>query len=411
MPTVAAVLRRSKINRTGTAPVYLRFSDGERTVFKATGIRVKPADWNERKGLVRKSNDDCEALNAEIRKRIAAADLEKVKLLGEQRTVNAEELREATLPALPGMDFFTYAEQIARDFEARGSIQRMFKFRLASRRLREVTGSPLPFERLTPAVLRAYETHLLTQHKNHPNTVRGNLAAIRSVLYKAIREGHAEQGANPFFSFKSIKPVQPDRAKLCEDELRAIEALDLPPGSLIHRVRAYFLFSFYCAGIRFGDLARLTWENVTDDGTTNGSGALRLSYRMNKTSRLKSLRLLPQARAILDGFPQRDGSPYLFPILDGYDLSTPRRLRSAVSAQTALANKYLKKIGARAEVACKLSTHIARHSFADIARQRGWDVYTISKALGHANIKVTENYLKGFDSSALDEKMHDLFGG
>ena len=406
MPTVAAVLRKSKVNRTGTAPVYLRFSDVEKTVFKATGIRVKPADWNERKGLVRKSNDDYEELNAEIKKRIAAADLEKVKLLGEQRTVKAEELREATLPPEPGMDFFAYAESVARDFEARGAILRMYKIKLASSRLREIAKSPLPFERLTPALLRAYETHLLTKHENHPNTVRGNLAALRSVLYRAIREGYAEQAHNPFFSFKPIGHVRPERDKLTADELRAIEALPLDTGSLLWRIRAQFLFSFYCAGIRFGDLARLRWEHVTEEA----GGHLRLTYRMSKTSGLKSLRLLPQARAILDGFPQRDGSPYLFPILDGYDLSTPRRLRSAVSAQTALANKYLKKIGARAEVACKLSTHIARHSFADIARQRGWDVYTISKALGHANIKVTENYLKGFDSSALDEKMHDLFG-
>ena len=36
-------------------------------------------------------------------------------------------------------------------------------------------------------------------------------------------------------------------------------------------------------------------------------------------------------------------------------------------------------------------------------------VYAISKALGHANIKVTENYLKGFDEAGIDAKMDELF--
>ena len=96
-------------------------------------------------------------------------------------------------------------------------------------------------------------------------------------------------------------------------------------------------------------------------------------------------------------------------MLEGYDLSTPRKLYNAIASQNALVNKNLKKVASRAGISCNLSFHIARHSFADIARQKGWDVYLISKALGHSSIKVTENYLKGFDAEALDAEMDSLF--
>ncbi|MEO1632485.1 MAG: tyrosine-type recombinase/integrase, partial [Bacteroidota bacterium] len=101
---------------------------------------------------------------------------------------------------------------------------------------------------------------------------------------------------------------------------------------------------------------------------------------------------------------------FVFPMLEGYDLSTPRKLHNAKSSQNALVNKYLKKIAALAGIETPLSFHIARHSFADVARTSGWSVYDIKNALQHSSLEKTERYLKGFDSDALDARMDDLFG-
>ena len=53
--------------------------------------------------------------------------------------------------------------------------------------------------------------------------------------------------------------------------------------------------------------------------------------------------------------------------------------------------------------------HIARHSFANIARQRNANVYDISKALGHSNLKITETYLSKFDTTSQDATMKQVF--
>lgn len=57
----------------------------------------------------------------------------------------------------------------------------------------------------------------------------------------------------------------------------------------------------------------------------------------------------------------------------------------------------------------KVSMHIARHSFANIARQKNANVYDISKALGHSNLKITETYLAKFDTTSQDATMKQVF--
>ncbi|MBD8003129.1 recombinase [Phocaeicola faecium] len=53
--------------------------------------------------------------------------------------------------------------------------------------------------------------------------------------------------------------------------------------------------------------------------------------------------------------------------------------------------------------------HIARHSFANIARQKKANVYDISKALGHSSLKITESYLSKFDTTSQDATMKQVF--
>lgn len=57
----------------------------------------------------------------------------------------------------------------------------------------------------------------------------------------------------------------------------------------------------------------------------------------------------------------------------------------------------------------KVSMHIARHSFANIARQKKANVYDISKALGHSSLKITESYLSKFDTASQDATMKQVF--
>ena len=56
-----------------------------------------------------------------------------------------------------------------------------------------------------------------------------------------------------------------------------------------------------------------------------------------------------------------------------------------------------------------LSFHLARHSLAGRLLEAGWDVYDIRAVLGHASVRVTEEYLRGFGRPDLDERLRKLF--
>ena len=122
--------------------------------------------------------------------------------------------------------------------------------------------------------------------------------------------------------------------------------------------------------------------------------------------------LTPPARKILSHYLKgvHDPEAFIFPILKGRDISTPERLEKERGRANALVNKYLRRLAYLAGIRKPLSTHTARHSFADLARTQGWSVYDISKALQHHSIQVTERYLQSFDSKALDSRMEELFG-
>jgi site-specific recombinase XerD len=85
-------------------------------------------------------------------------------------------------------------------------------------------------------------------------------------------------------------------------------------------------------------------------------------------------------------------------------------LLNHTNAKNSLLNKYLNKLADMAGITKKLSMHIARHSFANIARQKKANVYDISKALGHSSIKITESYLSSFDTKTQDETMKKVYG-
>ena len=406
MAKITPVLWKHKENSEGRSPIYLRISAGGKTKYRSLRVYLKPTHWNARQRRVRKSHKHSGEINALIQARLSKAQTAVLDFQREGAPVTAARVKESLSEpeAKDGsLDFFAFAEQVQERFRRQGKIHSYKRYKTNLKKLRSFTGAPLRFEEITPDLLREYETYLIEDYGNARSTVATGLRVVRAVLYRAIKTGLASQAENPFFHFK-IKAGKPDRDKLSLGQVQAIENLNLEEGSLIWRVRSYFLFSLYGAGIRFGDVARMQRKNITAGG--------RLVYQMSKTGHAVDLKLVPPALRIVRHYlSSREGSSetHLFPILDGYDTSTAQKMVQSIGNQNALVNKYLKKIARRAEIECHLSFHVARHSFASIAQRKGWDVAVISKSLGHSGLKVTENYLAGFDRSDVDDKMSDLF--
>lgn len=409
MAQVSAILAKHKRNSKGLYPIYIRITDTNQSRYISLKEYINKSHWNENKNEVRKSHPDHIELNNLIQKKLSDLNRLTTRLKTDDKPITAAALkREYTAKGSfsngqhkSEANFFNYADKVISSLEKQGKIFTHKRYKSVFKKLKKYCNGYLPYSEITVGFCRDYETHLIEEYQNAPSTVETNFSAIRSILYKAIEEGIFPQEKNPFFKFSPTRSSDSTNKKLSLEEIEAIKNLQLTEDSLIWNTRNYFLFSFYCAGIRFGDLAKMKWQNII-----NG----RLKYTMSKTGTAKNIKLMPQALQILGQYSKGNPKDFLFPILDtSKNLRNTKILHNDVSAKNALINKYLKKLAKRANIKTKISFHMARHSFADLARIQGWNIYDISKALGHANIKVTERYLKKFDAEGLDSKMDSLF--
>ena len=412
MPTVNVVLIRAKQDRKGLAPLVVKVDDGRLPKTRSLRVKVKPSRWNADKQEVRRSHPEAEEINHRIvqEKEAVREEIRRRKWTGGDLSAAAvtRAVWETPGEAPPPADFFAYAEAWAATLRAEGRINYYKRAKSILKKFKAYAGAPLPFDRFTPAVLNGHRAYMMNDLGNSANTARVNFTFLRTVMKRAVREGVVAPGDDPFLRFVPPKETRVERAKLTTEDVAAIAALDLADAPDLDRARDLFLFSAYAAGLRFGDAVELRWRSVRSSG-----GDVRLHYTMSKTGTPREIRLNATAQAILgkyrpEGAPPADG--FVFPYLVGYDLSTPERRQSAISSRNVVVNAALKEVARLAGVEAHVSHHVARHTFADLARRKGADTYVVSQALGHANLKVTSRYLAGFDNRAADSAVDIAFG-
>ena len=275
----------------------------------------------------------------------------------------------------------------------------------------------MTFAELTYQFMTKFDSYLHTipNERNpeqllHPNTIQVNFNIFKTLVNNAIKAGLRKSDNSPFLNFK-CSGVKTEKEKLNADELEKVKALDLQEGSLIWHCRNAFMFSFYCAGVRAGDLMQLRWCNITSEG--------RLNYQMGKNHKVRDLLLVAEAMNILKLYHFEGVKPadYIFPFLDSQSTwfkyitqeqkdrmpsDMKRKMFESVSSKNALINKKLAQIAKLAGIDKRISFHISRHSFAKAAKDKGLDNLEVKDLLAHSSLSITEKYMGGFDTSKTD---------
>lgn len=429
LPKVKAILYKVKTYSDGTHPILIRLTLNRERIYKSVGYSVPPESWDDDKGLVWEKKPTIskrqEGQLNEEKLKLLKANYSNASLLSNARhintiiedsiaevnniiqllhvngeDVNLKTIKEKLNPSSQGdrkSSFFIYAKEREELLYNLGSIGTSRSYNSAIAKFRTfLKGKDIQFLDVNLKLLQDYEAYMVSKGLK-TNTIHNNFKILRAIYYAAQKEGIVSADKNPFFIFKLKLDNQVKKDKLNVEEIVAIEKLSLDEYSLIWHVRNCFLFSFYCAGIRVSDLLQLKWQNI--------SSSDRIEYKMDKTGGYKSIALLPKAKAILSFYKMEDQKPgdFIFPFLNTEaNLHNPSILHAQLSAKTTIVNKYLKKIAELAKIDKVLSSHIARHSFSDIARKRGTSLYDISKLLGHSSIKITESYLASLDTESQD---------
>lgn len=414
-----------------TYVVYLRVTvGGKRKLIKTMVEIARPSDFNAKckgENWIRGGVRDAKVLNAQLADILAKAK-ETYKELDKEGEITTVALAKEMNTEAVSPSFLAFARERAQMIYDNGGwrnwrkycglINKLDAFR-KKRRMADITVADMTVELLTrfDNFLHKWENEREPGKLLHPNTIEVQFNILRTLVHRAIEVGIMEASKDPFLVFK-YKGVKTIKEKLDDSEMERIINLELEEGSLIWHCKNYFLFSYYCAGIRAADLIQLRWGNVTASG--------RLHYQMGKNHKERDLLLVEQAIEILRHYQREDAksTDYIFPLLSndaeyaGYvtqadkDRMRPElrhKMYQDISSKNALINKYLKKIAEKAEIEKPLSMHISRHSFAHIAQESGAESSAIKNILGHSNLATTERYMGSFDTSKTDETLRNVF--
>jgi len=393
MPTTIKLLSRtSKTKRDGTVPVWLRITANRKSRFQSTGVAVLPKHWDADKQRIKKSHPIALALNHKLQELLIKAQTSALEVESAQ---GVKDLLGGNVGS-----FTFYFESFIESLDRQGRYWDWKKYRVTFGKLHGCLGKSIHWKDLDRKALESFERCLREKHKNNPLTVQKEFRRLSRVCKVARQEGAIRVDQDPFMLFSIPKGSKPNRRKLSLEEIGQLEALDLEPGSAVRLARDVFLFSFFGAGMRFGDVCTLKPENVKGD---------RIEYRMMKTGSLVSIPIPPQAHELIKPYLAADNA-FVFPLLEQGDDRDPIHLRRRISARNARINQDLKKAARLAGLdAAGLSMHVSRHSFADYARRKSGNLYAISKALGHRDLATTQTYLASFDREAVDQLAEDLW--
>lgn len=381
--------------------------------------------WNE---VLADLLEDARRTYKELKKDDAAPTAENVA-----RLVKGEEQSKTFLKIDAGGEMTGFAADRTNEIRAAGGIRNWKKYHGFLIKLADFLDKKMShkkellFNEVTPEFLTRFDAYLHTLHNSrskkeagkmlHQNTIVVVLNIFRTLMRRGMELGYITPDKNPFIVFK-YSGIKTEKEKLDAAEIQALEALELAEGSLDWHSRNCFLFSFYCAGIRAGDLLQLRWLNVEGG---------RLNYQMGKNHKTRDLKLVAQAAAILDLYRTETSKPtdYIFPFMDNRktyaaaisqaDRDTlpsdmKQKLFEEISAKNALINKSLKRLAGKAGISKKVSMHISRHSFASVAVQNGLQSNQVKGLLAHSRLQTTEGYMGNFSTDENDKALESVFG-
>ncbi len=181
------------------------------------------------------------------------------------------------------------------------------------------------------------------------------------------------------FAFYKIKAKAKEKEFLTDAELKRIEKKEFKIPRLAH-VRDIFVFCCY-TGLSYADVKKLKWTNIAE----GVDGKLWIFTSREKTETSSNIPLLPKALEIIEryrNYPPCIAKGMVLPVLSNQKM-----------------NSYLKEIADLCEITKELTFHKSRHTFAtSVTLANSVPIETVSKMLGHTDIKTTQHYAKLLDN-------------
>lgn len=355
-PTMRFVFDRKHLaskKKKGLVQIEI-LSEGRRK-FISTGVKVYADQWKDKTCVC--NRNDCIEINEGLELQMKTIQTWVNGLRSRKETFDFNKLEEF-LRSLDNSDsFLDFMEDRIRTRSLKSSTEKTHKGCLNT--LREF-GRITYFNDITMKNIKLFDD-FLHQRGYAQVTVHGYHKRLKIYIREALALQHLT--SNPYDHFKIPRGITSQRKYLTKEELSKIENAVILDSS-IAKVRDCFVFCCY-TGLAYADLESFDWGR---DVIRRGSKYVIQDTRV-KTDTPYSITLLSPALNILKKYNHK------LPVISNQQYN----LRLKVVAQYAGIEK-------------RLTSHVARHTFATWALSEGVRIENVSKMLGHTNIKTTQIY-------------------
>ena len=387
--------RRSKKDKT--YPIVYRIVFNRRSTSIKTDYAVLAEDWDSSKLKIKKrckKYKDVETINNNLL--LDLTEYNRKLLVREDEFDSIQEVKDYLLGKLATTKttFGGYTLSLINEFKQEGRIGNAKAYSNTLMFTRKYFKQDFDFKDLTAKKIKKIEVYYLACGYTF-NGLAFNLRTIRAIYNRAIAEKIIPPSVYPFRrnSYEkdkyAIKSEKTKKRAITKEDIQLIEHYETPKGTLKHDAINYFLFSFYCRGINFIDMAFLKVENIIGE---------HIHYQRQKTHKQYKIKITSKARDILNfyGLEEKNPKDFLFPIIKR---TGPYLIRKDIENGNRNANNYLKRVAKELGINTNLTMYVSRHTWATVADKVGIDRRIISQGLGHSSLATTEIYINDIVST------------
>jgi site-specific recombinase XerD len=394
MNTTVSILfyiKRAKANSQGISPIYVRVTvESKRFEFSSMKY-VNIEKWSIEGNKVKGSSEEARTINSyldylknqvlEAEKRLFKKDSKVTSESLKNEMFGCQERTRTLIPIF--IDHNNKIKALIGKEYAPGTLERyetslkhtkdflMWKYNITD----------IDILKIDHAFISDYEFYLRTVRNCANNTAVKYIKNFNKIIKICLANHWMDK--NPFANYKS-KVKEVDRVYLSEEEIQEIINKDFGTDRL-SLVRDIFLFSCF-TGLAYIDVKNLTKSHVS----IGIDGEKWIFTHRQKTESASKIPILPVTQMIIDKYenhPQALNQDRLLPILSNQKM-----------------NAYLKEIAAVCNINKELTFHIARHTFATtVTLTNGVSIESVSKMLGHKNLRTTQHYAKVLDKKVSED--------
>jgi site-specific recombinase XerD len=388
--------RKDRAKEDGSVPIFMRIGIGIKRINIITKIYVKPADWSVQNCKLKTNNEESRRVNKMLEGfRLKAFDLQR-ELMDEGKEISLDHIKakwygtSAERPRMVMEVFKQHNEQMKALINQEFSPLTFERYETSFRHTLEFMKwkyqiEDIDIKRLNYEFISNYEFWLKSERKCDHNTTVKYLSNFKKIVHICIKHGWLDK--DPFVGFKMTKR-EVERPFLVSEELTRIFNEDFKMPRL-RQVRDIFIFCCY-TGLAYADVKKLTREEIT----TGIDSTKWIWTSRQKTETTTRVPLMDRALEILERYkddPQCVNQGRLLPVLSNQKM-----------------NNYLNEIADACGITKKMTFHTARHTFATtVTLSNGVPIETVSKMLGHRNLKTTQHYARILDLK-VSEDMNKL---